>query len=346
MRVIADVTTRWNSSFLAWQRLLKLKNYINILINILSTKIDSDSKKDYKRLKKIMLEEEEWDVIKELIPILKPFAEATNYLGGNKYCTYTIMVPTLIKIIDRLKPLTAEDEKYASEINFKNLENIFDDQISIEDDDEEKPNPTAVRKLKINDPANTQDLVKKIKLVLYAAMKYYWRNLITPKALLPSLFDPRIKDLSFVAIQQRFDTEELLSEKYDQEKSLSSSFTSDLTQENDNNDESQKYDSIFASFKTSVTEEINEVAEYLTLKKINFESDPLVWWHGQEQNFPILSKLAKKYLAVYACSTSSERLFSDAGNLLTAKRTRMSPNLFKKIMFLKRNGKHVNSIHQ
>jgi hAT family C-terminal dimerisation region len=331
---------------LAWQRLLKLKNYINVLVTTLATTNDPDSKKDYKRLKRIMLEEEEWVVIEDLIQILKPFAEATNYLGGNKYCTYTIMIPTLIEIINRLKPLTAEDENFASEISFRNYENIFDDEISIEDDDEEKPNPIATRKLKINNPVNIQGLVKKVKLALYAAMKYYWNNLITPETLLPSILDPRLKDLPFVTVKQRFDAEEYLSDKYDQEKALkllSSSSISDSTQEEDN---SQKYDSIFASFKSPATEVVNEVVDYLALKRINFESDPLVWWHGQEENFPILSRFAKKYLAVYACSTSSERLFSDAGNLLTAKKTRMSPKLFKKIMFLKRNGIHVDSIHK
>jgi hypothetical protein len=88
-----------------------LKDYINLLISTLSTKVDPDSKKDCKRLKQIMLQEQEWDTIKDLVSILKPFAEVTNYLGGNKYCTYTIMVPTLIKIINRLKPSTADDEK-------------------------------------------------------------------------------------------------------------------------------------------------------------------------------------------------------------------------------------------
>ncbi|RIA78896.1 hypothetical protein C1645_795213 [Glomus cerebriforme] len=56
-------------------------------------------------------------------------------------------------------------------------------------------------------------------------------------------------------------------------------------------------------------------------------------------------KSIKKYLAVYACSTASERLFSDSGNLLTVKRARTSPALFKRIIFLKRNGKHLDSIH-
>jgi hypothetical protein len=255
------------------------------------------------------------------------------------------MVPTLIKIINRIKPLTMEDEKLASEINFNNYKNIFEEEISIEDDDEEKPNSTAAKKLKINNPVNTEDLVKKIKLALYAAMKHYWNDFITPKTLLPSLLDPRIKDLSFVTVKQRFDAEEFLSDIYEREKALklSSDSNSDLTQEEEN--DSQIYDSIFASFKTSTVEEINEVTDYLALKKVNFESDPLVWWQKQEESFPILSKLAKKYLAVYACSTSNERLFSDAGNLLTAKRTRMSPKLLKRIIFLKRNGKYVDSIH-
>ncbi|GES97005.1 zinc finger BED domain-containing protein 1-like [Rhizophagus clarus] len=273
-----------------------------------------------------MLQEQEWDTIKDLVSILKPFAEATNYLGGNKYCTYTIMVPTLIKIINRLKLSTADDEKYVSEINFKNLENIFDDQISIENDEEEKSNPTAIRRLKINDSANTKDL----------------KNLIAPEVLLPSLLDPRIKDLSFVSVKEHFEAEELLNDEYDQKKLKSLSSSTSIQDD----DESQEYDSIFASFKTPASKEINEITEYFSFKKINFESDPLVWWHGQEENFPILSKIAKKYLAVYTCSISSERLFSDAGNLLTAKRNCMSPKFFKKIMFLKRNGIHVDFIHK
>ncbi|GBB91121.1 hypothetical protein RclHR1_18250003 [Rhizophagus clarus] len=66
------------------------------------------------------------------------------------------MVPTLIRIINRLQPsIIIEDERHASEIDFRNHENIFDDEISNEDDEEENPNPKTIRKLKINDPINT-----------------------------------------------------------------------------------------------------------------------------------------------------------------------------------------------
>jgi hypothetical protein len=325
-----------------------LKSYINILINTLSTKSDSDSKKDYKRLKQIMLEEDEWEVIKDLIPVLQPFANATDYLGGSKYCTYSTMIPTLINIFNKLKPLTPNGEKNAAEISLTNSENVFDDQISIQDDDEEKPNPAATKKLKINNTIQTQGLIDKIKLTLYAAMKHYWGDLFAPKALLPSLFDPRIKQLSFVSVSQRFNAENLLSDIFDQEKALLSSSTSKYTQislKNKKKKKSQKYNSILASFKKPVMPAIDEVADYLALKEIAIENDPLAWWYEQQENFPVLSRLAKKYLAVYACSTSSERLFSDAGNMLTSKRTRMSPRLFKMMLFLKKNGNYLESIH-
>src|SRR5437764_15278268 len=98
-----------------------------MLVNLLSTKSDPDSKRDYKKLRQIMLEEDEWDVIKDLIPVLKPFAKATDYLGGNKYCTYSMMVPTLLVIIKQLKLLIENVEKNAKEISFKKHEHVLDD---------------------------------------------------------------------------------------------------------------------------------------------------------------------------------------------------------------------------
>jgi len=43
------------------------------------------------------------------------------------------------------------------------------------------------------------------------------------------------------------------------------------------------------------------------------------------------------YVCVSATSTPSERLFSDAGNTLTAKRANLNPILFERIVFLKKN---------
>jgi hypothetical protein len=77
-----------------------------MLLNTLATKNDSDSKKDYNRLNSIMLTSDEWNLIQDLIPILKPFAEATEVLGGSTYCTHSIMNPILINIKKRFHPVT------------------------------------------------------------------------------------------------------------------------------------------------------------------------------------------------------------------------------------------------
>jgi len=51
------------------------------------------------------------------------------------------------------------------------------------------------------------------------------------------------------------------------------------------------------------------------------------WWQENEKHFPILWQLAQIYLAIPATSTISERAFSAAGNIVTAKRNQLNPDL-------------------
>ena len=90
---------------------------------------------------------------------------------------------------------------------------------------------------------------------------------------------------------------------------------------------------------------IDEVDEYMKLPEISLKKDPLAWWDLHSKKFPILSNLARIFLATCATSTPSERLFSDAGNLMSPKRARISPELFNRMMFLKRNIDQYQSIH-
>ncbi|CAG8800074.1 24587_t:CDS:1, partial [Racocetra persica] len=66
---------------------------------------------------------------------------------------------------------------------------------------------------------------------------------------------------------------------------------------------------------------------------------PLTWWRTNQKWFPVLSKLARKYLAISATLTASERLFSDAGNTMTEKRTSLLPTTFEHLVFLRNNWK-------
>lgn len=75
----------------------------------MATNSDQDSKKDYKTLQSIILSSEEWDLLRDLRPILKPFAEATDLLGASNYCTFSMINPVLIQIKKRFQPLTSHD---------------------------------------------------------------------------------------------------------------------------------------------------------------------------------------------------------------------------------------------
>lgn len=95
-----------------------------MVLHILAVNSDQDSKKDYKTLNSIMLSTEEWELIKELRPILRPFAEATELLGGSNYCTFSMINPVLILIKNQFTPSTSQDTNYGNK-HLKNVFNIF-----------------------------------------------------------------------------------------------------------------------------------------------------------------------------------------------------------------------------
>ena len=82
----------------------------------------------------------------------------------------------------------------------------------------------------------------------------------------------------------------------------------------------------------------------MMIEEANVNICPFKWWASQASNFPILSELAKKYLAILVTSAASERLFSDAKNVMTVKRTNLLPFTFEHLLFCKRNWRIIGRI--
>jgi hypothetical protein len=78
---------------------------------------------------------------------------------------------------------------------------------------------------------------------------------------------------------------------------------------------------------------IIEIDQYLTLPLIRRSDDPLLWWKVNGHLFPGLSQAARKYLGGIATSVPSERLFSKAGELISA-RSRIKDKNVDMILFL------------
>ncbi|KAL3971629.1 C-C chemokine receptor type 4 [Sarotherodon galilaeus] len=80
-----------------------------------------------------------------------------------------------------------------------------------------------------------------------------------------------------------------------------------------------------------------ELSMYLQTPGPDSETDPLEWWKQHETSFPLVARLARKYLCIPATSSSSERAFSASGNIITCKRSCLKPNTVDQLVFLALN---------
>jgi len=306
------------------------------MVNHLLTHDDSNTKKDGKKLKEIMLSETEWELIIDFLQVLGPIEEVTTCLGGSKYVTYSL----LFRLIQSLKQRFRSNRTINNELNFDEEEDVFDN------DDVDFENQEDSDQHDINTPVNTTNLLNLVKKNMYQALCYYFPP-PTSEKLLPALLDPRCKKLEDIDSSIRLNVENKLRELYKEFKEKENQIQEDDDNRNNNSNTTVNLLYVPSLLKSLDKEEVaqDEVEEYLDLSQIGINSDPLVWWNLHSKKFPILSELSRVYLAVAATSTPSERLFSDAGNLLTNKRTRTLPELFKRMIFLKRNINNLKSIH-
>ena len=81
----------------------------------------------------------------------------------------------------------------------------------------------------------------------------------------------------------------------------------------------------------------SEITQYRKETPINANENPLNWWKEHSHKFPNLSAVVKRYLCTPATSVPSERVFSTAGDIVTAKRAQLKPVYVDKLIFLKKN---------
>jgi hypothetical protein len=203
-------------------------------------------------------------------------------------------------------------------------------------------NPLFKNRRLIESPVNTDRLLDIFKATLYLSMKQYW-DIPTEIALMATMLDPRLKRLSFTSDYQKLEAQEKLRQvytdmKYNNTSNETSSEDETIIQESHNSETNRLLEDIFSDCINYNETNNDEITSYIQLAVEQKTTNPLEWWKSKE-NLPVLQDIAKKYLSVPATSVPSERLFSDAGIHLSAKRTCLSPNLFSKMLFLKRNRK-------
>lgn len=74
-------------------------------------------------------------------------------------------------------------------------------------------------------------------------------------------------------------------------------------------------------------EQLDELAMYSQEPPAPKSIDPLAWWVGNQERFPVLRHLAFDLLAAPASTAADERLFSQAGRVVNEERPHMQQEL-------------------
>ncbi|CAG8766249.1 4725_t:CDS:1, partial [Cetraspora pellucida] len=172
-----------------------------------------------------------------------------------------------------------------------------------------------------------------IKVALNKSLHHYY-SVPSEVGTLAALLDPRCKSLSFVSENKKLETIKALR-----------NIVASLQSNHEEFQQSTKSDnSLIARIFQLHHPQIDEVTDYLAQPQISPTHNPFSWWINNQERFPTIIKLAQKYLSIPATSTPSERLFSDAGNIMSSKRTNLKPQVFEQLLFLKRNYNLVSDI--
>ncbi|CAG8618126.1 14023_t:CDS:1 [Cetraspora pellucida] len=95
LNVIKDVDTRWNSTFYSIEHLVYLRPAIMQLYLTLNNHTLREVRREAETISSFLSSEEEFELLEELIVILSPFDEATQFLSESKYPTLGFMTPML-----------------------------------------------------------------------------------------------------------------------------------------------------------------------------------------------------------------------------------------------------------
>ena len=182
-----------------------------------------------------------------------------------------------------------------------------------------------------------KNLIEKVRFALYTAINHYW-CVPQDEGMIATLLDPRCKSLNFANESQKNQTKAILREIYNEKKQE----LGVIQQISETPTVNPLLQNMFTNCRHR--ERQDEVETYMIIEEIDVNTCPFKWWASQKSRFPILSQLAKRYLAILATSAASERLFSDGGNVMTVTRTNLLPSTFEHLIFCKQNWHLVGSI--
>lgn len=255
-------------------------------------------------MRHLIPESSEWTLIEQLVDILLPFQQATEAMSGVKYPTVSTVTPLLYKLLHKTLLITETDSGVIKEV-----------KIAINRDLKERFQSSEVQKI-INVATYLDPRYKELPFV-DEVTKVSILSKVEDELLAMEVMGPQ--SASIDERRGQLDDDDLPPPK--KKKGPISTLLGDIFENQGQ-----------LSFSEVVSKEMAVYKEPAEL-----DSDPLQWWYTRKSQYPLMSRVVKKYFSFVATSVPSERLFSSAGNVITDKRSCLTPEYANHLIFLYEN---------
>ena len=325
LSIIQDVRTRWSSTHAMLDRLYALRRYLQALHSL--------------QLLEKSLTEDQWELVGCLTTILKPFAKIQEFLEASSYLTASWVPYVVFQIRKMLTKLCADLEGKSGV--YAKLHSLA---VAMKDKFESRWGTGGVH----------QTIGR--RLVRVGVPRPVW---------ICAAVDIRTKELRFLSEQERVAVNQMLTDEVvkllkTKKPAVPSPSTATSKQVDDKVARNQvailncfeDFTEYFgASSTTSATtnNEVTAIDDSETLERARVavaawaqvqqadmkeHIDPLRWWQTQEASHPYIAAVAMRYFSIVATSAECERAASTAGRVVEDRRSKLSPENVRNLVFL------------
>ncbi|XP_051200451.1 zinc finger BED domain-containing protein RICESLEEPER 2-like [Lolium perenne] len=312
--IYLDVPNRWNST---WKMLVEAQRYKSVLNSYASQKLE------------ISPSEQEWKKAEAICEFLKAFEELTLTVSAHRKPTAHKFLPVVLCIRHALK-----DPGWQTHDVLKELALVMQTKLDKYWDPEEKENEEPNRRRK------SKEIELNVALVI------------------ATFLDPRRKeDYLYFFYSKVCSNEEMVSKqvvialdwvkKYVKEYELlaatSTAFSTPPSQGNTTIGSpiagKRKLEEEFAQYKSRRRSRVHksELDTYLdeSCEEDTLDFDVLGWWKKSAVKYPILSSMARDFLAIPLSTVASELAFSCGGRILGDTRSSLAPEMLQALVCAK-----------
>lgn len=300
LKLKQDCVTRWNSTFDMFKRIILIKNAVISTLAILQNDV-------------VILTQAEWEIVTRAIDVLQIFNEVTIEVSSEK-------TVSISKLLIFSSSMCHTMETYVNDINL---------------------------------PYEVQQMASTLKFELNKRFGDIEDNEIIAQA---SILDPRFKKYGFTSVNKFNNSYSYLRSRLGNIRQPIHMSTTATTSSATTSSEATSLASTsippsssllwkiyeekveqFKSTQSSTAAAIIELDRYMQESLLNRYEDPLKWWYERKTVYPLLYTFVTKRLCVTATSVPSERIFSEAGQIITQKRNRLDTRKSSQLIFLHNN---------